>query len=145
MNLSSLGSSDSTEVVSFVGEEFEAALECNSGEENMEEDLQAVASKRSIESGAEEEEQFRDGEKEGLTSTIVKKEDLSAGDISVQYKYKNTTIDVKVDTESNIFTTLTISEIVPCTKTIVTTELPDYNSSKVLSFTIPKLIMTPCS
>lgn len=30
----------------------------------MEEDLQAVASKRSIESGAEEEEQFRDGEKE---------------------------------------------------------------------------------
>ncbi|KAJ8624084.1 hypothetical protein MRB53_032614 [Persea americana] len=50
--------------IGVTGEEFEAALECNSGEENMEEDLQAVASKRSIESGAEEEEQFRDGEKE---------------------------------------------------------------------------------
>ncbi|XXG77993.1 hypothetical protein AAC387_Pa08g2029 [Persea americana] len=38
----------------------------------------------------------------------VKKRDLSASDISAQYKYKNTTIDVKVDTDSNISTTLTV-------------------------------------
>ncbi|KAJ8633809.1 hypothetical protein MRB53_027145 [Persea americana] len=38
----------------------------------------------------------------------VKKRDLSTSDISAQYKYKNTTIDVKVDTDSNISTTLTV-------------------------------------
>ncbi|XXG42879.1 hypothetical protein AAC387_Pa01g3048 [Persea americana] len=75
----------------------------------------------------------------------MKKGDLSAGDIFTQYKYKYTTINVKVDTGSNISTTLTVSEIVAYTRTTTTVELPDYNSSKVLSFTIPKLIMTPCS
>ncbi|KAJ8638297.1 hypothetical protein MRB53_012564 [Persea americana] len=67
----------------------------------------------------------------GLNSTAVKKGDLSAADISAQYKYKNTTIDVKVDTESNISTTLAISETVPSTKSIATIKLPDYNSSKL--------------
>ncbi|XP_058080843.1 mitochondrial outer membrane protein porin 2-like [Magnolia sinica] len=67
----------------------------------------------------------------GLTSTAVKKGGLSSGDIAAQYKYKNTIFDVKVDTESNIFTTITISEIAPSTKTIASFTLPDYSSSKL--------------
>ncbi|KAJ8641338.1 hypothetical protein MRB53_018032 [Persea americana] len=67
----------------------------------------------------------------GLISTAVKKGGLSTGDIAVQYKYKNHIIDVKVDTESNISSTLIFSEIVPSTKTIVTFKLPDYNSGKL--------------
>ncbi|KAL1812563.1 hypothetical protein DCAR_0624800 [Daucus carota subsp. sativus] len=66
-----------------------------------------------------------------LTSTAVKKGGLSAGDVAAQYKYKNTLVDVKLDTESNIATTLTISEIVPSTKTIIGFKLPDYNSGKL--------------
>ncbi|XP_059641113.1 mitochondrial outer membrane protein porin 2-like [Cornus florida] len=66
-----------------------------------------------------------------LTSTALKKGGLSAGDVAAQYKYKNTVIDVKVDTQSNIATTLTCSEIVPSTKTIASFKLPDYNSGKL--------------
>uniref|UniRef100_A0A5B7A127 Mitochondrial outer membrane protein porin 2-like n=1 Tax=Davidia involucrata TaxID=16924 RepID=A0A5B7A127_DAVIN len=66
-----------------------------------------------------------------LTTTAVKKGGLSTGDVAAQYKYKNTQIDVKVDTESNISTTLTITEIVPSTKTIASFKLPDYNSGKL--------------
>ncbi|XP_077233810.1 mitochondrial outer membrane protein porin 2-like [Tasmannia lanceolata] len=67
----------------------------------------------------------------GLTSTAVKKGGLSTGDIAVQYKYKNSIIDVKVDTESNVSTTLTFTELLPSTKTIATFKLPDYNSGKL--------------
>ncbi|XP_047318901.1 mitochondrial outer membrane protein porin 2-like [Impatiens glandulifera] len=66
-----------------------------------------------------------------ITSTAVKKGGLSTGDVAAQYKYKNTLVDVKVDTESNISTTLTVTEVVPSTKTIVSFKLPDYNSGKL--------------
>ncbi|KAF8410221.1 hypothetical protein HHK36_002744 [Tetracentron sinense] len=66
-----------------------------------------------------------------LTSTAVKKGGLSTGDVAAQYKYKNTLIDVKVDTESNISTTLTVLEILPSTKTIASFKLPNYNSGKL--------------
>lgn len=66
-----------------------------------------------------------------LTSTAVKKGGLSNGDVAAQYKYKNVVVDVKVDTESNIATTLTFTEIVPSTKTIASFKLPDYNSGKL--------------
>ncbi|CAD5189795.1 unnamed protein product [Musa acuminata subsp. malaccensis] len=68
----------------------------------------------------------------GLTSAAVKKGGLYSFDIGSQYKYKNTLIDVKVDTNSNISTTVTISDILPYTKTITSFKLPDYNSGKVL-------------
>lgn len=32
----------------------------------------------------------------------MKKGGLSAGDVAAQYKYKNTLVDVKLDTESNV-------------------------------------------
>ncbi|KAM7520398.1 hypothetical protein LguiB_019360 [Lonicera macranthoides] len=66
-----------------------------------------------------------------LTSTAVKKGGLSTGDVAAQYKYKNTLIDVKCDTDSNVSTTLTVTDIVPSTKTIASVKLPDYNTGKL--------------
>ncbi|XP_016475582.2 mitochondrial outer membrane protein porin 2 [Nicotiana tabacum] len=66
-----------------------------------------------------------------LTSTAVKKGGLSTGDVAAQYKYKNTLIDVKVDTGSNILTTLTLTDIVPSTKTIASMKFPDYSTGKL--------------
>ncbi|XP_018817375.1 mitochondrial outer membrane protein porin 2-like [Juglans regia] len=66
-----------------------------------------------------------------LTSTAVKKGGLSTGDVASQFKFRNAVVDVKVDTESNISTTLTLTEILPSTKTIASFKLPDYNSGKL--------------
>ncbi|KAK3016513.1 hypothetical protein RJ639_006836 [Escallonia herrerae] len=66
-----------------------------------------------------------------LSSTAVKKGGLSSGDVGAQYKYNNALVDVKVDTESNISTTITFTDIVPSTKTIASVKLPDYNSGKL--------------
>ncbi|CAI9272476.1 unnamed protein product [Lactuca saligna] len=67
----------------------------------------------------------------GLTSTATKKGGLSSGDVGAIYKYKNTLIDVKFDTQSNIATTLTFTELVPSTKTIASFKLPDFTSGKL--------------
>ncbi|KAG9440415.1 hypothetical protein H6P81_020580 [Aristolochia fimbriata] len=66
-----------------------------------------------------------------LNSAVIKKGGLSAGDITAAYKYHNTTIDVKVDTESKILTTLTFYDVLPSTKFIASLRLPDYHSGKV--------------
>ncbi|KAJ9564263.1 hypothetical protein OSB04_000229 [Centaurea solstitialis] len=66
-----------------------------------------------------------------LTSTATKKGGLSTGDVGAVYKYKNVLVDVKLDTESNIATTLTFTDIVPSTKTIASFKLPDLKSGKV--------------
>ncbi|KAA3461457.1 mitochondrial outer membrane protein porin 2-like [Gossypium australe] len=68
---------------------------------------------------------------QALTSTALKKGGLSTGDVAALYKYKNTQFDVKVDTDSNISTTLTFTEILPSTKTIASFKVPDYNSGKL--------------
>lgn len=66
-----------------------------------------------------------------LTSTVLKKGGLSTGDVAAQYKYKKTVFDVKVDTESNISTTVTLTELLPSTKTVASFKVPDYNSGKL--------------
>ncbi|XP_004511842.1 mitochondrial outer membrane protein porin 2 [Cicer arietinum] len=66
-----------------------------------------------------------------LTSTAVKKGGLSTGDVAALYKYKNTLIDVKLDTASIISTTLTFTDLFPSTKTIASFKLPDYSSGKL--------------
>lgn len=68
---------------------------------------------------------------QALTSTAVKKGGFSTGDVAAQYKYRNAVFDVKVDTESNISTTLTFTEILPSTKAIASFKVPDYNSGKL--------------
>ncbi|XP_074590164.1 mitochondrial outer membrane protein porin 5-like isoform X1 [Curcuma longa] len=67
----------------------------------------------------------------GLTSAAVNKGGHYTFDVSSQYKHKNTLIDVKVDTDSNISTTVTISDVLPYTKAIATFKIPDYHSRKL--------------
>ncbi|KAJ8505923.1 hypothetical protein OPV22_006809 [Ensete ventricosum] len=67
-----------------------------------------------------------------LTSAAVKKGGLYKSDIGSLYKYKNTRVNVKVDTDANISATLIISEILPSTKAIASIKLPDYNSGKLV-------------
>lgn len=67
----------------------------------------------------------------GVTTAAVKKGGLYVFDLGSQYKYKNTLVDVKVDTDSNISTTFTVSDILPSTKAIASLKFPDYNAGKV--------------
>ncbi|KAL7090125.1 hypothetical protein ACP275_12G020900 [Erythranthe tilingii] len=66
-----------------------------------------------------------------LTTSTVKKGGYSSGDVAAQYMYKNTFLDVKVDTESNISATVAITDIVPSSKTIATLKYPNYESGKM--------------
>ncbi|KAH6823671.1 voltage dependent anion channel 2 [Perilla frutescens var. hirtella] len=66
-----------------------------------------------------------------LTAATVKKGGYSSGDVQAQYACKNISVDVKVDTESNIAATLTCVDIVPSSKTITTLKYPNYASGKM--------------
>ncbi|KAH8495200.1 hypothetical protein POPTR_010G033500v4 [Populus trichocarpa] len=66
-----------------------------------------------------------------ITSTGIKKGELFLADISSQLKNKNITTDVKVDTNSNLLTTITIDEPAPGLKTIFSFKVPDQRSGKV--------------
>ncbi|CAN1187671.1 Mitochondrial outer membrane protein porin of 36 kDa [Linum perenne] len=63
-----------------------------------------------------------------ITSNGVKKGDLFLADVSSQLKNKNVTTDLKVDTNSNLFTTITIDEPAPGLKTIFSFRVPDQRS-----------------
>jgi len=67
----------------------------------------------------------------GITSTGMNKGGLFCGDIATLYKYQKSTIDVKVDTNSNISTTITIDEVIPGAKTVFSFKLPDDKSGKL--------------
>ncbi|KDP21225.1 hypothetical protein JCGZ_21696 [Jatropha curcas] len=66
-----------------------------------------------------------------ITSTGIKKGELFLADVSSQLKNKNITTDVKVDTNSNLFTTITIDDLAPGLKTIFSFKIPDQRSGKV--------------
>ncbi|KAK4481843.1 hypothetical protein RD792_012754 [Penstemon davidsonii] len=66
----------------------------------------------------------------GLTATGVKKDQIFAGDIGAQYKSENTTINVKVDTYSNISTVISY-DVLPGTKAAIRFKVPDHKSGKV--------------
>ncbi|GAA0163598.1 voltage-gated ion channel [Lithospermum erythrorhizon] len=65
-----------------------------------------------------------------LTSTGTKKGDLFLADVNTQLKNKNVTTDIKVDTSSNLFTTVTVDEPAPGLKTILSFRVPDQRSGK---------------
>ncbi|KAF2316238.1 hypothetical protein GH714_041579 [Hevea brasiliensis] len=65
-----------------------------------------------------------------ITSTGVKKGDLFLADVNTQLKNKNITTDVKVDTDSNLFTTITFDEPAPGLKAILSFRVPDQRSGK---------------
>ncbi|CAL1360561.1 unnamed protein product [Linum trigynum] len=52
-----------------------------------------------------------------VTSNVVEKGGLSSRDVAAEYKHKNATVGFKVDTESNVITTVI--------------KLPDFNSGKL--------------
>jgi len=66
-----------------------------------------------------------------ITSNGVKKGDLFLADVSSQLKNKNVTTDLKVDTNSNLFSTITIDEPAPGLKTIFSFRVPDQRSGRV--------------
>ncbi|KAL3643925.1 Voltage-dependent anion-selective channel protein 1 [Castilleja foliolosa] len=66
-----------------------------------------------------------------LTSTGTKKGDLFLADVNTQLKNKNITTDIKVDTSSNLFTTITIDEPTPGLKAILGFRVPDQRSGKL--------------
>ncbi|XP_041013071.1 mitochondrial outer membrane protein porin of 36 kDa [Juglans microcarpa x Juglans regia] len=66
-----------------------------------------------------------------ITSTGVKKGDLFLADVSTQLKNKNITTDIKVDTNSNLLTTVTVDEPAPGLKAIFSFIVPDQRSAKV--------------
>uniref|UniRef100_A0A5B6YUX8 Voltage-dependent anion-selective channel protein n=1 Tax=Davidia involucrata TaxID=16924 RepID=A0A5B6YUX8_DAVIN len=66
-----------------------------------------------------------------ITSSATKKGDLFLADVNTQLKNKNITTDIKVDTSSNLFTTITVDEPAPGLKTIFSFKVPDQRSGKV--------------
>ncbi|KAL1538659.1 Voltage-dependent anion-selective channel protein 1 [Salvia divinorum] len=66
-----------------------------------------------------------------LTSSGCKKGDLFLADINTQLKHKNVTTDVKVDTSSNLSTTITVDQPCPGVKTIFSFKVPDQRSGKL--------------
>ncbi|XP_059648885.1 mitochondrial outer membrane protein porin of 36 kDa-like [Cornus florida] len=66
-----------------------------------------------------------------ITSSGIKKGDLFLADVNTQLKNKNITTDIKVDTKSNVYTTITIDEAAPGLKTILSFIVPDQKSGKV--------------
>ncbi|XAR51179.1 hypothetical protein NMG60_11005735 [Bertholletia excelsa] len=67
----------------------------------------------------------------GLTATGVKRDQIFVGDICTQYKSGNTTVDVKVDTYSNVSTKVTMNNILQSTKVAFSFNIPDHKSGKL--------------
>ncbi|KAM7464551.1 hypothetical protein LguiA_032672 [Lonicera macranthoides] len=66
-----------------------------------------------------------------ITSSGTSKGEFFLADVNTQLKNKNITADIKVDTTSNVFTTITIDEPAPGLKTIFSFIAPDQRSGKV--------------
>lgn len=66
-----------------------------------------------------------------ITSAGVRKGEAFLADVSTKVKNKNVTTDIKVDTNSNLRTTITVDETVPGLKTIFSFIYPEQKSGKV--------------
>ncbi|MBA0765568.1 hypothetical protein Gotri_014738 [Gossypium trilobum] len=66
-----------------------------------------------------------------ITSTGIKKGELLLADVSTELKNNNITTNVKVDTKSTLFATVTVVEPAPGLKTIFSFIVPDQRSGKV--------------
>ncbi|KAE9601668.1 hypothetical protein Lal_00040578 [Lupinus albus] len=67
----------------------------------------------------------------GLVATGSKKDQFFVGDINTLYKSGNTTVDVKVDTYSNVSTKVTVNDIFHSTKAALSFNVPDHKSGKL--------------
>ncbi|KAJ0712431.1 putative Porin domain superfamily, eukaryotic porin/Tom40 [Helianthus annuus] len=66
-----------------------------------------------------------------ITSSGTKKGDLFLADVNTQLKRNNVTADVKVDTGSNLSTTIVVDEPAPGLKAIFSFKVPDQRSGKL--------------
>ncbi|EPS73591.1 pom30 protein, partial [Genlisea aurea] len=66
-----------------------------------------------------------------LTTSTASKGPYSSGDVAAQYIYKNTSLNLKVDTESNISGILSVANIVPSSVAIANLKFPNYDSGKL--------------
>ncbi|MED6144745.1 Voltage-dependent anion-selective channel protein 1 [Stylosanthes scabra] len=66
-----------------------------------------------------------------ITSSGTRKGELFVADVNTQLKNRNVTTDIKVDTDSNLFTTITVDEPTPGLKAIFSFKVPDQRSGKV--------------
>ncbi|KAI6671196.1 hypothetical protein NL676_006081 [Syzygium grande] len=66
-----------------------------------------------------------------ITSSATKKGELFLADVNTQLKNKNVTTDVKVDTNSNLVTKITVDEPCPGLKTIFSFTVPDQRSGQI--------------
>ncbi|KAI3803031.1 hypothetical protein L1987_31179 [Smallanthus sonchifolius] len=67
----------------------------------------------------------------GLVATGLTKGQIFLGDVSAQYKSGRTVVDVKVDTYSNVSTKVTVHEVMPSTKAVLSFDVPDHKSGKL--------------
>ncbi|KAL3532824.1 hypothetical protein ACH5RR_006345 [Cinchona calisaya] len=67
----------------------------------------------------------------GITATGIKRDQIFVGDISTQYKTERTTVDVKVDTYSNVSTKVTLNDVFSSTKAAFSFSIPDHKSGKL--------------
>lgn len=67
----------------------------------------------------------------GLIATGSKRDQIFIGDLSTIYKSGNTTVDVKVDTYSNVTSKVTVSNLLPSTKAALSFKIPDNKSGKL--------------
>ncbi|KAG8498956.1 hypothetical protein CXB51_005323 [Gossypium anomalum] len=65
-----------------------------------------------------------------ITSIGMEKCDLFLADVNTQLKSRNVTTDIKVDTSSNLFTTITVNEPAPGLKAIFGFRVADQRSGK---------------
>ncbi|MCO5559679.1 hypothetical protein L7F22_013280 [Adiantum nelumboides] len=66
-----------------------------------------------------------------FTTTGLKKGDVFLGDLSTKFTKNNVTTDIKLDTTSNIITTITVDEFASGFKSIINFTIPDPNSGKL--------------
>lgn len=66
-----------------------------------------------------------------ITSSGVRKGESLVADVNTQLKNKNITTDIKVDTNSKLYATITVDEPAPGLKTIFSFIAPDQKSGKV--------------
>ncbi|KAJ4846586.1 hypothetical protein Tsubulata_038820 [Turnera subulata] len=63
--------------------------------------------------------------------SVVKKGGLYLGDVAARCKYKKAAVDFRLDTQSNVVTALSVTDVGPLTKAIASVKVPDYNSGKL--------------
>lgn len=67
----------------------------------------------------------------GLTATGLKRDQIFVGDVNTQYRSGNTTVDVKVDTYSNVTTKISVHEALPGIRTALSFNIPEQKSGKL--------------